>query len=82
MQQLEREFSYYQANEEALLKQYAGRVIVIVGEEVVSDYQNEVEALAGVRGKYKPGTYMIQRCVPDAIRQIFHSRVKFDGCHT
>jgi hypothetical protein len=76
---LEREFKYYLDNQEELLKKYSGRVIVIVGESVIGDYANEVEAYTETIKKHKVGAFLLQLCVPgkDSYTQTFHSRAIF-----
>ena len=41
---LEKEFNYYLANQNELMKKYDGRFLVIIGEEVVADYDNFEQA--------------------------------------
>ena len=40
---LEKEFQYYLDNQDELVKKYNGRVVVIVGENVVGDYASYEE---------------------------------------
>jgi len=42
---LDKEFSYYLANQNELLKKYNNRFIVIMGETVVDDYDTYEQAL-------------------------------------
>ena len=44
MGQLEKEYKYYLDHYDELLKQYDGKVLVIVGEQVVGTYDSEREA--------------------------------------
>lgn len=79
MADLKREFDYYVAHQSELVKKYAGRFIVIIGEEVVGDYDSIVEAVVDCDKRFKPGTFMIQECLPgeENYTQTFHSRVAF-----
>lgn len=76
---LEKEFKYYLDNQDELLKKFSGRVIVIIGEKVIGDYANEVEAYTETIKKHKVGTFLLQLCVPgkDSYTQTFHSRAIF-----
>jgi hypothetical protein len=76
---LEKEFKYYLDHQAELLKKYNGRVIVIKGEEVIGDYGTDVEAYTESLKSHKPGTFLIQVCLPgsDSYTQTFHSRVVF-----
>jgi hypothetical protein len=76
---LEREFKYYRDHQQELAPKYTGKYIVIVGEEVVGDYNSEIEAYNAAKKKYELGTFLIQLCSPDpnTLTQTFHSRVYF-----
>jgi len=60
------------------VRDYEGKVIVIVGEEVVGVYLDELEAYTEESKKRKPGTFLIQHCSLDTSPQMFRSRVSFD----
>ena len=77
---LRREFQYYLDNQSELVKKYNGRVLVIVGERVVGDYDDFDQALSkSIEKKYEVGTFLVQECAPgdEAYTQTFHSRVIF-----
>lgn len=76
---LEKEFQYYLKNQSELVKKYNGKYIVIIGEKVVGDYNNEQDAYTESEKKYKLGTFLIQLCVPgdSAYTQSYHTRVAF-----
>jgi hypothetical protein len=76
---LEKEFSYYLANQGELVKKYNNRFLVIVGERVVGDYDTHEQALFQSQKKYKRGTFLIQECTEgeEAYTATFHSRVYF-----
>ncbi len=75
---LDKEYKYYQDNEDRFLKQYKGKVLVIMGEKVVEIYDDETSAYSSSISKYKLGTFLIQKCVPsEEAVQTFHSRVIF-----
>jgi len=76
---LDKEFKYYLDNQDKLVEKYNGRVLVIIGENVVGDYGTFEEALHQAMKKYELGTFLIQECTDgeDAYTQTFHSRVVF-----
>jgi hypothetical protein len=59
---LDKEFSYFVEHQDELAAKYAGKVLVIVGEDVVGVFGSEIEAVRGMEGKHALGTFLIQRC--------------------
>jgi hypothetical protein len=78
---LKREFEYYIANQDALVKKYNGRYIVIKEQQVIADYADESTAVFETQKTHPLGTFLVQRVAPgtDAYTQTFHSRVIFAG---
>ncbi|GAB6393870.1 MAG: hypothetical protein MdMp024_0182 [Bacteroidales bacterium] len=76
---LDKEFQYYLTNQSDLVKKYEGRFVVIIGEEVVGNYESYEQALFESQKKHELGTFLIQECTAgeDAYTQTFHSRVTF-----
>jgi len=76
---LEKEYAFYQKNQQKLLKKYKDKVLVIKGEEVVGVYDNEATAYEVSISRYNLGTFLIQKCIEDKkeAAQTFHSRVIF-----
>lgn len=76
---LDKEFKYYIDNQAKLVKEYNGKYIVIVGNDVVGDYDNEIQAYNKSVQKYTLGTFLIQLCKPgkDSYTQAFHSSAIF-----
>jgi hypothetical protein len=76
---LDKEFQYFVNHQEELVAKYNGRVIVIVGEEVIGDFSSEAEAYIAASKMYQPGSFLIQKCIPgkEAYKQTFNSRVAF-----
>jgi len=74
---LEKEFKYYLDNQNDLVKKYNNRVLVIVNEKVVGDYDDFEQALFKSVKKYELGTFLIQECTEgeDAYTDTFHSPV-------
>ena len=76
---LEKEFQWYLANQDDLVKKYNGRMIVIKGTSVLGDYADISEAVAETSKTEKPGTFLVQKCEPgtDSYTQTYPSRVIF-----
>ena len=76
---LDKEFQYYLDNQSEFVKKYNGRFIVLIGKEVVGNYESYEQALFGSMKKYELGTFLIQECTEgeEAYTQTFHSRVVF-----
>ena len=79
MGQLEKEYKYYLDHYDELLKQYDGKVLVIVGEQVVGTYDSERKAYYAAADKYPLGTFLIHKCSKDqktyTVRYHSHVRV-------
>jgi len=60
---LKKEFKYYLDNQEKLLKKYNGKVIVIIGEQVIKAYNSKM-----------PGTFLIIECSPGNDSYTYHQR--------
>lgn len=77
---LEKEFKYYLANQEKFVKEYNGKHIVIVGEQLVGVYDTLADAYTESQKKHQLGTFLIQLVTPgkSAYTQTFHSRAVFN----
>ena len=75
---LAKEFKFYLDNQEFLVNQYDGRVIVIKGGQVLGDYDSDAAALSETRKSHQLGTFLIQLVSTgqEAYTQTFHSRVR------
>jgi len=76
---LDKEFKYYLDNQDELVKKYNGRVLVIIGDHVVDDFDSYDDALFDSVKKYELGTFLLQECTEgeEAYTETFHSRVIF-----
>ena len=76
---LDKEYAYYKKHKTELFKNFKNKYLVIIGEEVVGNYDTESEAYSKAINQYKLGTFLIQHCVDDETEtlQTFHSRVIF-----
>lgn len=61
---LEKEFKYYLDNQSALVKKYNGKVIVIIGEEIIGVYSNKMDAYKKSIEDHESGTFLIMECTP------------------
>ncbi|MFZ1081773.1 MAG: hypothetical protein WAO19_07590 [Candidatus Kryptoniota bacterium] len=59
---LETELKYFKEHEKELARKYAGKVIVIMGENVMGEYPNELVAYTLVKPACALGTFLIKRC--------------------
>jgi hypothetical protein len=74
---LEREFRYYLAHQDELVRQYSGKVLAIKGQKVIGVFDSEAEAVHTTAKAHELGTFIVQRCEPgrDAYTRTFHSPV-------
>ena len=78
-EQLKKEFDYYLAHQEELVRQFSGKYIVIKDSEVKGAYDSEIEAVEKASEKFELGTFLVQKCEPgtDDYIQMYYSRVAF-----
>lgn len=76
---LKREFDYYLAHQDELVKAHNGRFVVIRNEKVIGVYDSQTEAIAETQKTFELGTFLVQKVAPGdaAYTQTFHSRVAF-----
>ena len=76
---LEKEFAYYLAHKDELLKKFSGKYLVIKDENIIGAFNSEMEAYTETQKTHALGTFLIQPCVPgeESHTQTFHSRVSF-----
>lgn len=60
----ERELDYFIANQQRLVKEYAGKVLVIQDQNIVGVFDSALDAYAEAKKKDLLGTVMIQPCEP------------------
>jgi hypothetical protein len=74
---LDKEFRYYIDHQSELVKKYNNRVLVIIGEKVVDDYDDYDNAVFQSLKKYDPGSFLLQECTEgeDAYTETFSSPV-------
>lgn len=74
---LKREFEYYLANQESLVKGYSGKFIVIKAGKVIGSYDSQFEAYENTKKDHDLGTFLIQFVEKgkENYSQTFYSRV-------
>jgi len=75
---LEKEFDFYLKNQDALVKEYKGKFIVIKGGRVLGAYDDFQTAIdSTTSANHELGTFLIQKCTPGSedYTATFHSRV-------
>jgi hypothetical protein len=58
--ELEKQFEFYLANQDAIVEEYADRYVVIAGRQVVADFATEDEARAYAEASQAPESYTVQ----------------------
>ncbi len=61
-----KEYLWYKANEETLLKRFYNRFVVIKNGAVIADYATRTEAWDATITQHKLGTFMIHHCLPES----------------
>lgn len=62
---LEKEFQYYVSHQNELAEHHNGKFLVIIGENVISEFDSFEAALKDSVKKYEPGTFLIQQCLAE-----------------
>jgi hypothetical protein len=72
-------YDWFQENLAELEKLYGDKYIVIKDKRVINAYDTQKAAFDDMKGKEKPGTFIIQLCSSDEskVLNIFHSLVSF-----
>ena len=61
---LKRDFDYFRENQDALVEQYNGRVIVIKDRVVLGAYDSTFEAVMETQKHHELGTFLVQAVKP------------------
>lgn len=59
-----KELDFFIDNQDSLVNQYQGKVLVLKDQQVVGVYQTPLEAYLEAQKSYEIGTFMIQPCEP------------------
>jgi len=76
---LEKEFEFYKAHQDELVKKYDGKYIIIQDNKVIGAYDDRTEAYEKTKIDHEVGTFLIQYCTSgdESYTQTFHSLVTF-----
>lgn len=58
------ELEFFITNQNELVKQYVGKVLVIKGQEILGVYDTTLQAYLETQKQHTLGTFMIQPCEP------------------
>ena len=74
---LQREFDYYLAHQDELVRQHVGKFLVIKDGAVIGTYPDQVTAVMETQKHHALGTFLVQQALPGtgAYTQTFYSRV-------
>ena len=61
---LQKDFHWYLANREMLVKRYRGRYLVIAAQKVIGEFHTIGDAYRTTTKTRKPGTFIIKFCIP------------------
>jgi hypothetical protein len=61
---LEKEFQFFKEHQNELVKKHLGKILAIVGDRVLGAYASYAEAYTETVKTHKPGTFMLQECIP------------------
>ena len=67
---LQKEFDFYVANQDQLVREYDGKVIVIKDQRVIGAYDSEMEAVQATVKVHPLGTFLVQKCGPRVTKLI------------
>jgi len=78
---LKAEFDYYIAHQAEFVEKYNGKVIVLVGHEIVGVFADKITAITETQKTHALGSFLVQKVEPGtgAYTQTFHSRVAFSS---
>ena len=78
--ELQKDFDYYLAHQDELVKQFNNKFLVINNQKVFAAYDNELQAYLEAKKNFQPGLFMIQKCTSgdQDYTYTFHSRVSFN----
>jgi len=63
-QKFSEELNFFISNQETLLKDFLGKVLVLKGQKVIGVYPDALSAYIETQKDHPLGTFMIQPCVP------------------
>jgi hypothetical protein len=60
----QQEMNFFKENQNALVGQYRGKILVIKGDEIFGVFNTTLDAYNEALKNFKAGTFMIQPCEP------------------
>jgi hypothetical protein len=60
----EKELAFFIQNQEELVSRFGGQFLILRDSEVAGVYPSPIEAYVAALKQFKPGTFMIQPCMP------------------
>lgn len=63
---LQKNLDWYIANQQELSAKHNGKVLLIVDQKLIGDFDSMNDAYAAAVKTYAPGTFTLQPCSPDA----------------
>ena len=60
----EKELTFFIANQSELVQKYAGKILVIQGNDVAGVYDSALQAYLEAQKQFALGTFMLQPCEP------------------
>lgn len=78
MGDLKKEFQWYLDHQNDLVKEYNGKILVIVNENVACSFDTEQEAYLYAKEKYGLGNFLLQKCSKgdSDYTATYHSRIR------
>ena len=76
---LAKEFNYYLANQDEMVRKYDGKVVVIKDLSIIGVYPTELDAVVETQKTHEVGTFLIQKVSKgnEGYTHTFHSRAVF-----
>ena len=76
---LAKEFNYYLAHQDEMVRKYNGKVVVIKDLSVIGVYPTKLDAVVETQKTHEIGTFLIQKVSEgsEAYTHTFHSRTVF-----
>ena len=75
MENLDKDFKFYQENKEKFISKYENKFIVIFQQKVIGVFSDKMEAINETRKKHELGTFLVQEVTKDSDIAFFYSRV-------
>ena len=65
------DFSYFISHQKELVEKYRGKFIVIKNDQVISVFDDEIEAIIETQKSYPLGSFLVQQC-EEKIKSQYH----------